>query len=79
MKAYIKAIEYNLPEKVLTNAEIAETFPEWTVEKIEKKITKIVKEKEIKHCLFCDKEFEGEKNQKYCSVECYRADNRRQA
>lgn len=45
-------------------------------EKIEKKITKIVKEKEIKHCLFCDKEFEGEKNQKYCSVECYRADNR---
>lgn len=45
MKAYIKAIEYNLPEKVLTNAEIAETFPEWTVEKIEKKIG--IKERHI--------------------------------
>lgn len=45
MKAYIKAIEYNLPEKVLTNEEIAEMFPEWTVEKIEKKIG--IKERHI--------------------------------
>lgn len=37
-KAYIKAIAYNLPEGILTNAEIARDFPEWTEEKIEKKI-----------------------------------------
>lgn len=38
MKAFIKAIEYHLPEKILGNEEIAQLFPEWTVEKIEKKI-----------------------------------------
>ena len=38
MKVYIKAIAYNLPEKVLTNEMIAKEFPEWTVEKIDKKI-----------------------------------------
>ena len=38
MKVYIKALAYNLPEKVLTNEMIAREFPEWTVEKIEKKI-----------------------------------------
>lgn len=38
MKVYIKAIEYNLPDKVLTNEMIAQEFPEWTVEKIDKKI-----------------------------------------
>ena len=38
MKAYIKGLAYNLPEKVLTNESIAEEFPEWTVEKIDKKI-----------------------------------------
>ena len=38
MKVYIKGIAYNLPEKVLTNEMIAEEFPEWTVEKIDKKI-----------------------------------------
>lgn len=38
MKVYIKAIAYNLPEKVLTNEMIAQEFPEWTVEKIDKKI-----------------------------------------
>lgn len=38
MKVYIKAIAYNLPENVLTNEKIAEEFPEWTVEKIDKKI-----------------------------------------
>ncbi len=45
MKAYIKAIEYNLPEKVLSNKEISEMFPEWTEEKIEKKIG--IKERHI--------------------------------
>lgn len=38
MKAYIKYIDYCLPEKILTNQMIADEFPEWTVEKIEKKI-----------------------------------------
>ena len=38
MKVYIKGIDYNLPEKVLTNEMIAKEFPEWTVEKIDKKI-----------------------------------------
>ena len=38
MKAFIKAINYALPEGVLTNEEVAAMFPEWTVEKIEKKL-----------------------------------------
>ncbi len=38
MKAYIKAIEYFLPNKILTNQEISNDFPEWTEEKIEKKL-----------------------------------------
>lgn len=38
MKVYIKALAYNLPENVLTNEMIAKEFPEWTVEKIDKKI-----------------------------------------
>ncbi len=38
IKVYIKAISYNLPENILTNEMIAEEFPEWTVEKIDKKI-----------------------------------------
>lgn len=38
MKAYIKAISYYLPEKILDNHQIAEEFPEWSVEKIDKKI-----------------------------------------
>lgn len=37
-EAYIKALSYNLPEKVLTNADIAKDFPEWTEEKIAAKI-----------------------------------------
>lgn len=37
-KVYIKAISFNLPENVLTNEMIAQEFPEWTVEKIDKKI-----------------------------------------
>lgn len=38
MKAYIKAIEYYLPEKILDNAEIAEHFPEWSAEKVASKV-----------------------------------------
>ncbi len=45
MKAYIKHIDFYLPEKVLTNSDIVEQFPEWTVDKIEKKIG--IKERHI--------------------------------
>lgn len=38
MEAYIKAISYYLPEQVLTNEELVETFPEWSVEKVASKI-----------------------------------------
>lgn len=38
MKAYIKAIEYYLPEKIVTNADISNKFPEWTEEKIFEKV-----------------------------------------
>ena len=38
MKAYIKDIAYYLPERVLTNAQLAEEFPEWTTEKIAEKV-----------------------------------------
>jgi 3-oxoacyl-[acyl-carrier-protein] synthase-3 len=38
MKAYIKAISYHLPEKVVTNEDLIKDFPEWTVEKIAGKI-----------------------------------------
>ncbi len=37
MTAFIKAIEYYLPEGVLTNEMLAAEFPEWSVEKIEEK------------------------------------------
>ncbi len=36
--AYIKAISYYLPPTVLTNEELVEEFPEWTVEKIASKV-----------------------------------------
>ena len=45
MKAYIKALAYNLPEKILDNEQVAAMFPEWTVEKIENKIG--IKERHI--------------------------------
>jgi len=45
MNAFIKALSYYLPEQVLTNQQIVESFPEWTVEKIEKKIG--IKERHI--------------------------------
>ncbi len=38
MKAYIKAISYYLPEKVVTNDELVKEFPEWTVDKIASKV-----------------------------------------
>ena len=38
MEAYIKALSYYLPEKVVTNDDLVREFPEWTVEKIASKI-----------------------------------------
>jgi 3-oxoacyl-[acyl-carrier-protein] synthase-3 len=38
MKAFIKHISYYLPEKVLTNKELIERFPEWSVDKVTSKV-----------------------------------------
>ena len=38
MKAYIKGISYYLPEKTLSNEDLVAQFPEWTVDKISKKV-----------------------------------------
>lgn len=38
MNAYIKAISYYLPERVLTNEALVGEFPEWTVEKVAGKV-----------------------------------------
>lgn len=38
MEAYIKAISYFLPEKIVTNDDLVKEFPEWTVDKIAKKV-----------------------------------------
>ncbi len=38
MQAFIREIEYDLPEGLLTNDMLAAEFPEWSVEKIEEKI-----------------------------------------
>ena len=38
MKAYVKAIEYYLPERIVDNEELSLEFPEWSVEKIMEKI-----------------------------------------
>lgn len=38
MKAKIRAITYALPEKVLSNQELASLYPDWTAERIEQKI-----------------------------------------
>lgn len=38
MKAFIKGISYYLPKEVLTNEDIVSQFPEWSVDKIIKKI-----------------------------------------
>ncbi|RHR82382.1 3-oxoacyl-ACP synthase III family protein [Odoribacter sp. AF15-53] len=76
MKAYIKKIEYYLPESVLTNAQIVEKFPEWTIEKIENKIgirtRHVVKEDETASDLACqavEKLFTGSSFAKE-SVDC---------
>ena len=36
--AFIKAISYYLPERVLTNEELVKDFPEWSVEKVAAKV-----------------------------------------
>lgn len=36
--AYIKAISYYLPEQVVTNEELVQEFPEWSVEKVAQKV-----------------------------------------
>ncbi|AVM56291.1 3-oxoacyl-ACP synthase III family protein [Capnocytophaga sp. oral taxon 864] len=38
MKAYIKALTYALPKKALTNKQLVEEFPEWSVDKIANKV-----------------------------------------
>jgi 3-oxoacyl-[acyl-carrier-protein] synthase-3 len=38
MKAFIKAISYYLPEKILTNEELVREFPEWSVDKVAAKV-----------------------------------------
>ena len=36
--AYLKAISYYLPEKVVTNEELLKEFPEWSVDKVAQKV-----------------------------------------
>ena len=36
--AFIKAISYYLPEKIVTNEELVKEFPEWSVEKVPQKV-----------------------------------------
>jgi 3-oxoacyl-[acyl-carrier-protein] synthase-3 len=38
MKAFIKGISYYLPERVITNQELLQDFPEWSVEKVAAKL-----------------------------------------
>ena len=38
MSAFIKAISYYLPGRVLDNHELVTEFPEWTVEKVASKV-----------------------------------------
>ena len=38
MEVYIKDIAYHLPQRVVTNEELVEEFPEWSVEKIAEKV-----------------------------------------
>jgi len=38
IKAYIKAIDYYLPQKVLTNEDLISDFPEWDLDKVMKKV-----------------------------------------
>jgi 3-oxoacyl-[acyl-carrier-protein] synthase-3 len=38
MKAFIKAIEYYLPQTIIANEDLARDFPEWTIDKIADKV-----------------------------------------
>lgn len=38
MKAYIKAISYYLPQKIVANEELLKEFPEWSVDKVAAKV-----------------------------------------
>lgn len=38
MEVFIKAIAYYLPERIVTNDDLVKEFPEWSVEKIAKKV-----------------------------------------
>ena len=38
MKAYIKAISYYLPRKIVTNEDLLKDFPEWSVDKVAAKV-----------------------------------------
>ncbi len=38
MNAFIKAISYYLPERIVTNEELVKEFPEWSVDKVAKKV-----------------------------------------
>ena len=38
MNAYVKAISYYLPKKVITNEELLKEFPEWSVDKVAAKV-----------------------------------------
>jgi len=38
MGSYIRAISYYLPERILTNEELAQEFPEWDVDKVYNKV-----------------------------------------
>jgi 3-oxoacyl-[acyl-carrier-protein] synthase-3 len=38
MKAFIKGISYYLPEKIVTNEDLLQEFPEWSVEKVAAKV-----------------------------------------
>lgn len=38
MKAYIKALAYYLPEKILSNEDLVQEFPEWTADKVAEKL-----------------------------------------
>lgn len=38
MEAYIKAISYYLPKRIVSNEDLVKEFPEWTVDKIAKKV-----------------------------------------
>lgn len=38
MEAFIKAVAYYLPEKIITNEDLVKEFPEWSVEKVAAKV-----------------------------------------